>query len=243
MEEIKKAASDTAVNATNIPFVAEQQTSKPYDGENPGTIQELKQWYADHKLPDENITRFFIGKNLTVPRVFGIYQDEVTGKFVVYKNKNDGTRAVRYQGTDEAFAVREYLDRLKLEIKNQESHHNWKMPKIDIPVNSGTSDTDSEPLRVTPPTKNGNKEIRHTNSSYVEDDDFKPYHSERSSSGCGPIILFFFILFLVGVILDPSKRHKTSSSHENTYESTYDSYDSSYDSGWDAGDTDFDSDW
>lgn len=48
--------------------------------EAPKTIEELKQWYVDHKLPDENITRFFIGKNYTEKRAFGIYKDEQTRK-------------------------------------------------------------------------------------------------------------------------------------------------------------------
>ena len=44
--------------------------------EAPKTIEELKKWYVDHNLSDENITRFFIGKNYTEKRAFGIYKDE-----------------------------------------------------------------------------------------------------------------------------------------------------------------------
>lgn len=66
--------------------------------QEPKTIEELKQWYVVHNLPDETITRFFIGKNYQEPKAFGIYQELVTGDFVVYKNKADETRAVRYQG-------------------------------------------------------------------------------------------------------------------------------------------------
>ncbi len=29
----------------------------------PKTIEELKEWYIQKNLPDENVTRFFIGKN------------------------------------------------------------------------------------------------------------------------------------------------------------------------------------
>ena len=88
----------------------------------PRTIEELKQWYKDANLPPEEITRFFIGKNYTERRAFGIYKDESTGDFVVYKNKDNGQRAIRYQGKDEAYAVNELYLRLKEEITNQKAH-------------------------------------------------------------------------------------------------------------------------
>lgn len=84
----------------------------------PQTIEELQSWYTAHKLPPESITRFFIGKNITEPRAFGIYRDE-TGEYVVYKNKASGERAVRYRGSDEAYAVGELYQRLRTEIANQ----------------------------------------------------------------------------------------------------------------------------
>lgn len=83
------------------------------------TIEELKQWYIDAHLPPENITRFFIGKNCKEKKAFGIYKDTNTGHFVVYKNKANGVRAIRYEGFDEAFAVNELYLRLKQEIANQ----------------------------------------------------------------------------------------------------------------------------
>ena len=86
----------------------------------PKTIEELQEWYVAHHLPPENVTRFFIGKNITEPKAFGIYQDE-NGDFVVYKNKADGSRAVRYKGGDEGYAVNELYQRLKSEIANQKS--------------------------------------------------------------------------------------------------------------------------
>lgn len=85
----------------------------------PRTIEELKTWYKTRGLPPEEVTRFFIGKNIKAPKVFGIYEEN--GKFVVYKNKSDGSRAIRYEGTDEAYAVNELYLRLKEEILNQKS--------------------------------------------------------------------------------------------------------------------------
>lgn len=88
----------------------------------PKTIEELKQWYVNRNLPPEEVTRFFIGKDVREPRAFGIYQ-ESTGDFVVYKNKSDGQRAVRYQGSDEAYAVNELYQRLRAEVAEQKSRN------------------------------------------------------------------------------------------------------------------------
>ncbi|MBR6315473.1 MAG: zinc ribbon domain-containing protein [Lachnospiraceae bacterium] len=90
-------------------------------GEQPKTIDQLKEWYVEHNLPPEEVTRFFIGKNIKEPKAFGIYQDG--HDFVVYKNKADGSRAVRYKGSDEAYAVNELYQRLKAEIADQKSRN------------------------------------------------------------------------------------------------------------------------
>ncbi|MBQ5329665.1 MAG: zinc ribbon domain-containing protein [Oscillospiraceae bacterium] len=88
----------------------------------PQTIEQLQEWYAQRNLPPENITRFFIGKDIKEPRAFGIYRDE-DGDVVVYKNKADGSRAVRYKGSDEAYAVNEIYQKLRAEISNQKAHN------------------------------------------------------------------------------------------------------------------------
>ena len=80
----------------------------------PKTIEQLKEWYAARNLPPYETTRFFIGINYTEPRAFGIYEEN--GQFIVYKNKDDGSRAVRYKGTDEAYAVNELFLKLKSEV-------------------------------------------------------------------------------------------------------------------------------
>ena len=86
----------------------------------PQTIEQLKSWYVARNLPPYEVTRFFIGENHQGPKAFGIYKDG--NEFVVYKNKADGTRAVRYRGTDEAYAVNELYLKLKSEILNQKAH-------------------------------------------------------------------------------------------------------------------------
>lgn len=99
------------------------QYKRVVDG-TPRTIEELKSWYKARNLPDENITRFFIGKNIKQPRAFGIYEEN--GKFIVYKNKGNGQRAIRYEGRDEAYAVNELYLRLKEEILNQKKQNERK---------------------------------------------------------------------------------------------------------------------
>lgn len=88
--------------------------------DQPLTIEELQQWYKSKGLPPYETTRFFIGQNVQYARAFGIYRNG--RNVVVYKNKADGTRAVRYEGEDEAYAVNELFQRLKQEILQQKAH-------------------------------------------------------------------------------------------------------------------------
>ena len=103
----------------------------------PKTIEELKAWYTAHDLPPENVTRFFIGKDIREPRAFGIFKNG-NGEFVVYKNKSDGSRAVRYQGYDEGYAVNELYQRLRTEIADQKSRN--ASARTSRPVKSSGGD-------------------------------------------------------------------------------------------------------
>ena len=67
--------------------------------------------------------RFFIGENRKEPKCFGVYLDESTGNWVVYKNKADGTRAVRYEGPDEARATQEIWNKIGDEVKHRKDMH------------------------------------------------------------------------------------------------------------------------
>ncbi len=107
---------------------------KRQSNNTPQTIEELKKWYEDHNLPPQSVTRFFIGVNTKEPKAFGIYQEG--DLFIVYKNKADGSRAVRYEGKDEAYAVHELYQKLKERIAEQKSN-NHKSKK------SGSSDDSS----------------------------------------------------------------------------------------------------
>ena len=83
----------------------------------PKTIAELQEYCAERGMPLQRM-RFFIGENYREARAFGIYKAG-DNRFVVYKNKADGSRAVRYDGPDEAFAVRELFEKLLSECHNR----------------------------------------------------------------------------------------------------------------------------
>ena len=113
--------SDTEEKCPNCGAVNEHLQRKAIG--TPTTIAELKQWYKEHNLPIQDITRFFIGVDYKEPKAFGIYQDKSTGNFIVYKNKSDGTRNIRYEGKDEAYAVNEIYIKLKEEIIKQKRNN------------------------------------------------------------------------------------------------------------------------
>ncbi len=122
--------------------------------DTPRTIEELKAWYASKGLPSEHVTRFFIGRDVADPKAFGIFRDEA-GNFVVYKNKADGSRAVRYKGKDEAYAVNEIYLKLKSEILEQKEHKLNNAGPRTAPATSRYSGT-----RSTPAGSTGKQEIK-----------------------------------------------------------------------------------
>ncbi|MBP5298289.1 MAG: hypothetical protein J6Z09_03985 [Lachnospiraceae bacterium] len=110
-DTLEKCPHCGAVNA-NIKRMADK---------TPQTMDDLYAWYAAHNLPPYETTRFFLGIDYKKPKAFGIYKDGEN--FIVYKNKADGSRAVRYKGTDEAYAVNEIYLKLKSEILNQKENN------------------------------------------------------------------------------------------------------------------------
>lgn len=86
----------------------------------PRTIGELQAWAEEKKLPLSDM-RTYIGEDYRGAKAFGIYEDE-DGTFVVYKNKADGTRVIRYHGADEAYAVNELYQKMKERVAQQKAH-------------------------------------------------------------------------------------------------------------------------
>ena len=108
----------------------------------PRTISELLQFCNEQKMPLRSM-RFFIGEDCPEPKAFGIFQGP-DGDFVVYKNKADGSRAVRYKGPDEAFAVNEIYQKLKSETeirKNAKGKTGYQMPVNRTAGHSGRNTT------------------------------------------------------------------------------------------------------
>lgn len=94
----------------------------------PKTIEELKAFCEAKKIPLDRM-RFFLGEDYREPRAFGIFRD-AEGNYTVYKNKADGTRIIRYCGTDEAYAVNELYQKLRSEVTEQKAHRpNAATPK------------------------------------------------------------------------------------------------------------------
>ena len=121
---IKCSYCDNFINDTeeNCPHCgAPNEGVKRTAGGVPHTIEELKAFVASNNIPVDKFC-FHIGDNYQGPKAFGIYKDEVTGNFVVYKNKTDGSRAVRYEGSDEAYAVNEIYQKLKEQVNDYRSY-------------------------------------------------------------------------------------------------------------------------
>ena len=112
---IKCSFCDNLMNETdlNCPFCG-----TPHDPETQGrygvphTVFELKKFAHDMGISLERL-HFHIGEDYKGAKAFGIYKEERTGNFVVYKNKDNGQRAIRYYGPDEAYAVNELYQKLK----------------------------------------------------------------------------------------------------------------------------------
>ena len=81
----------------------------PRTVQQPRTIEELKEYCAERGMPLLRM-RFFIGEDYREAKAFGIYREG--RNVVVYKNKADGSRAIRYRGPDEEHAVKEIFLKL-----------------------------------------------------------------------------------------------------------------------------------
>ena len=78
--------------------------------DTPKTIEELKAWCDERGIKLDKL-HMHIGENYKKPKAFGIYKEG--NEFIVYKNKDTGQRAIRYQGTDEEYAVNELFQKIR----------------------------------------------------------------------------------------------------------------------------------
>ena len=93
-------------------------------------IDDINVLADQYGMPLEKM-RFFIGVNNTEPKCFGIFQDEA-GYWVVYKNKANGERAVRYRGRNEAEACQIIWDKIEEEIKIRKKDADWWQHQQDL---------------------------------------------------------------------------------------------------------------
>ena len=214
----------------------------------PKTMAELLDFAAQRRMPLEKM-RFFVGRDYREPKAFGIYRD-ARGNFIVYKNKSNSERSIRYSGPDEARAVGELYDKLLSECRSR---------GID-PENpsSGHSSHSGRPIHYDP-------------SSLPSQGSSSSRGRQRSSKPKIAIVIFvlFFLLFFskgCNFSLGGGSGYSSgygsgySSGYDSGYSSGYDYYDSDddYSSGysswdddddwdddwdWDDDDTDWDSDW
>jgi len=103
---------------------APNENLKRYINKNLDTIEELKQWYKENYFPSEEITRFFIGKNYKKEIGFGIYKKG--DNFIVYQNKDDGSRTIFYNGPDEAYAVNIIALELRETVLDKKVRNLWR---------------------------------------------------------------------------------------------------------------------
>lgn len=225
----------------------------------PKTIQELQD-YCDRNGFEAQKTRFFIGEDYKGAKAFGIYQDEETGEFVVYKNKDNGVRAIRYSGRDEEYAVSELYDRLQAEIVNQKDHYYGH-----------TTTSFSSLYEEDGRSRNHNSETDYLyRDSFSDDSSYSgEYHGSRRTTGGDiwtsivTIGLVAFILFMIvqAVKGDDGVGSRTSGGsnsrynsgysydyNDNNYNYNYNDYDYGNDSdwgsdSWDSDYTDWGSDW
>ena len=220
----------------------------------PRTIEELRAFCESKGMPLEKM-RFFIGMNELSPRAFGIYREG--DRFIVYKNKSDGSRAVRYDGPDEAYAVNE------LYLKLLEEHR--------LRQNGGSGGTRSSGARRRPNRRStaiiiavvvlylllqfAVKRIGHRKDGYYSTGDNLYYRYGSSwymDSGYDDWVetdsfpMDNYGSYYVGDDYNDSwdgSDFKESDAWDSLQDSGSESdWDTDYDS-WDSGDTDWDSDW
>ena len=226
----------------------------------PKTIEELKQWYVDKNLPPEDTTRFFIGTDYKDARAFGIYQDEATGDFIVYKNKSDGSRAIRYQGKDEAHAVNELFLKLRDEIANQKVNNGYEInrgnqvqrkqsnigTKIFVAIFALTFAIISF-FAITSPKRGyylyNDDYYYYQNGSWYEYDDYQGWYyvttpRDLKKHSSDYYQSYYYNYYDIDSFENSSYYQEPTSSDDDDWDSDWDSSDS-----WDSGSTDWDSDW
>ena len=153
----------------------------------PRTLEELKKWFYETNGLTSEKTHIYVGENCSEPAVFGMYKDEDTNDFIVYKNKQNGERAIRYQGKDEQYAVNELYQLIQRQaIRN------------GVALNGA-----KKPGNIT----NRNDVLKHMT---------KKVNKHNNPCGCG-CSSFFIILLAVVILISSLYSCVDSSSHVANY--------------------------
>ncbi|MBQ1371968.1 MAG: hypothetical protein IIY70_03460 [Oscillospiraceae bacterium] len=136
-----------ALNPAHIPVEAATE----YNFRMPKTLRELEQLLEDNRLSPSNI-RLHLREDYPGPLCCGIFQDG-EGNFVVYKNRIDGSRLVRYRGPDESYAVGELVDKMLEQVEVRRALH------VVLPHEQGsmTVQKDSAPKGKKPGRSSGKR--------------------------------------------------------------------------------------
>ena len=225
-----------------------------FKGVKLNTLTELETFFFEKKIPQEKI-RFFVNEDRRDPKCFGIYQDVDSGNFIVYKNKADGSRYIRYNGPDEAQAVHFFFSKLKEEMNIRDTVKNSKGKSINaqkvvkasfavLATGIVISAVIATVISVFAPKtgyyyKDNNWYAYHGSHWYYYSevyDDWYPYYESIDSD-----------YYYSDYISDDMNVTEVTESDNYIYSSDSDYSGSDFDDydwgGWDSSDTDWDSDW
>ena len=102
----------------------------------PTTIEEFQKLIVVNSYPSAEASHFYIGQNVSHPKAFGICKE--FNSIIIYLNKADGTRVIKYRGNDEQYAVTSfykiYKEKVIDKLNAQPSAHIRPMMERPAPI-------------------------------------------------------------------------------------------------------------
>ena len=170
---------------------------------DPQTIEELQEYCAERGMPLLRM-RFFIGEDTKEAKAFGIFRDN-HGDIVVYKNKADGSRAVRYKGKDERHAVNEIYGKLLEECHNRGIYPDGKsnatyMSGGKSSGNTRTYNSLGIDESLYKPSNSYRSRKSNSNGNGGLSSNFSSYSGRNSGKKLGGNRLFFLIAIIITMV-------------------------------------------
>jgi hypothetical protein len=230
------------------------------------TIEQIREFAEKHNMDRMRLEHmgFYIGYNSYTPKSYGIYQEEATGEFVVYKNKADGSHVEHYRGYDEAYAVSCIMDKLNDAISYNKRNNNSK-GTIKKGVRATTINIFITSIIIVVGialTMMYLSKDRFTNGYYLDDDGYVYYmlqdtmyefdEMEDVWYAIGNYSIDDYEYYGSSYYFDDPEDDFSNTYYYNDYiesqndydDDSYDyDYDDDWDSDWDSGWDDWDSDW